>query len=850
MSFAQDFAATQQAIQSSLVTTIRSTTAISAEDVGFHRSSDPQIGKLIDEQTVRILALAQKLLHNASSAANAARLGFKDVEDIDANWRGVVDSVDSLLERADTCLDEFSGLRKQQDASSRDQSPARKAQTKRNPVSRAENIDKPQLLFDHLPENFTPAPFVPLLSTKPHASVSDLDESLHVSKNHHDHDQYHHPYEKEIQTYQYPTSVYIASEPTPYTPWDNTTATFVDTYEGVLAMLEELKEVTEIAIDLEHHDIHSYVGLVSLMQISTRNKDWIVDTLKPWRRKLEVLNEVFTDPKIIKVFHGAQSDMIWLQRDLGLYVVGLFDTHHASRVLGYTGGSLAFLLKKFIDFDAQKQYQLADWRVRPLSPQLFDYARSDTHFLLYIYDNMRNELIERSNFSNPEEDRIQAVLEKSKDYALQRYEHYDYDYDRGLGRGGWFGLIQKNLAMLSKEQFAVYRKVHRWRDTTARQEDENPISIMQNHVLLNIARGLPRDTPGLFSMAHPLSQTLRLRATEVLDLIKDTLGNAENEPDMNTKLSEIIASMHGADRYNHNTANFSVAPAVPELKQSTPANISTAAPLAGQVTDQDIRAISSAFWGPTLERRKGFPAHPLPSLDHLFQTLPHISQSANATSTFAAALTPAAPPQTLTPARPSTADKMIQTISTTTPPSTLGKRKASALESAPDISPPSAAPAAIPASARDSLAAQADLSALYDDDEDEDPTASRAERKQARKAEKKAAQEARRAARAVAAAASANTSGNDAAMGDAGADDKDGEDDGIAGEESAPFDYASAPSILKSGAVEDRAGPRRRDKGKGRGKDKHYSPYAKMLETKGGLKGRTEQTGRSATFGR
>ena len=66
-------------------------------------------------------------------------------------------------------------------------------------------------------------------------------------------------------------------------------------------MLEELKGASEIAIDLEHHDEHSYIGLVSLMQISTRTKDWVVDTLKPWRRELRILNEVFADPNIIKV---------------------------------------------------------------------------------------------------------------------------------------------------------------------------------------------------------------------------------------------------------------------------------------------------------------------------------------------------------------------------------------------------------------------------------------------------------------------------------------------------------------------------------------------------------------------
>lgn len=66
----------------------------------------------------------------------------------------------------------------------------------------------------------------------------------------------------------------------------------------------------------------------------------------------------------LQVFHGAFMDIVWLQRDLGLYVVGLFDTHHACKALGYAGGSLAFLLKKFVNFDADKQYQMADWRIR------------------------------------------------------------------------------------------------------------------------------------------------------------------------------------------------------------------------------------------------------------------------------------------------------------------------------------------------------------------------------------------------------------------------------------------------------------------------------------------------------
>lgn len=73
-------------------------------------------------------------------------------------------------------------------------------------------------------------------------------------------------------------------------------------------MLEELKKAKEIALDLEHHDLRTYTGLLSLMQISTREKDWIIDTLVPWRHKLEILNEVFADPSILKVSRELPDD--------------------------------------------------------------------------------------------------------------------------------------------------------------------------------------------------------------------------------------------------------------------------------------------------------------------------------------------------------------------------------------------------------------------------------------------------------------------------------------------------------------------------------------------------------------
>jgi exosome complex exonuclease RRP6 len=84
--------------------------------------------------------------------------------------------------------------------------------------------------------------------------------------------------------------------------------------------------VTEIAVDLEAHQMRSYQGLTCLMQISTRFQDFVVDTIKLRSLIGPALLQVFDDPSKVKVLHGSDSDIGWLQRDFGIYVVNMFDT--------------------------------------------------------------------------------------------------------------------------------------------------------------------------------------------------------------------------------------------------------------------------------------------------------------------------------------------------------------------------------------------------------------------------------------------------------------------------------------------------------------------------------------------
>ncbi|CAK7240461.1 MAG: exosome nuclease subunit [Sporothrix thermara] len=613
-----DFKAQQQKIQAALVAVNRTVNGIAAEDLTFLRTVNPGVAAELDEQAARLLRISNGLLKSAAGATGRRPPPqLEDADDVDLNWRGVVDVIDALLEKADTTLDEYTGLLKRKDAPTTEGGPDSKKPKQQGPGGaagsggaassgvterldwnmRRANIAKPQELFERKTDNFDKGPWKPLLTSKPHAIVP-LADSLTTFVDENNLTQFKHPYETEITQLKYPDAVYRKREPIPYLPTENTSAVWVDTFEGVEAMLAELREADEIAVDLEHHDYRTYAGLLSLMQISTRSKDWIVDTLQPWRHRLEVLNEVFADPTKIKVFHGASSDIVWLQRDLGLYIVGLFDTYFACDCLDYSKRSLAFLLERFVNFEADKKYQMADWRIRPLPEEMLYYARSDTHYLLYIYDMVRNELAAKSDRANPEKDLTEYVLQKSKEVSLSRHEALLCDPETGMGSRGWLNNLVKTYTLLSGEQFAVYRALYQWRDDLARRLDESPGFLMPVRVLSDIARILPPDRKALWSLINNTARATKSHMDELFTLIQDAQARGATGP---TSVEFLRSDAVGAIVKSNRHLNFSAqatATAVSAIAAlpGLPGPAKDAAPLP-DVTE--LRSTFSQLWGKT-----------------------------------------------------------------------------------------------------------------------------------------------------------------------------------------------------------------------------------------------------------
>lgn len=205
----------------------------------------------------------------------------------------------------------------------------------------------------------------------------------------------------------------------------------------------------------------------------------------------------------------------------------------------------------YCDFTADKRYQLADWRIRPLPREMLDYARSDTHFLLYIYDHLRNALLSPRT-PPPQQQPFQAgspileVIRRSSETALKVYQREIYDAEGGTGPGGWEALCRKwnkSIGYGNDIHSQVFKAVHAWRDGVARREDESTRSVLlclfpsqvqfihsyslryvlPNHYLFRLAERPPSDLPGLLAIFQPVPPLVRAKSLELQEVIKNAV---------------------------------------------------------------------------------------------------------------------------------------------------------------------------------------------------------------------------------------------------------------------------------------------------------------------------------------
>nr|XP_018902827.1 PREDICTED: exosome component 10 [Bemisia tabaci] len=504
-------------------------------------TSYPDFHHLMKCQGGKVLDLINLLLRHQGISGN---IHHRDLED---KFELVVEGNDAILERVGENLDEWNGVRRNNEPAieGTQAGPVRVSgswnknlktsavwkerqsndatQTVRLLTSKV--TERPQLKFKDKIDNSS-SPWEPKIKEKPNAikPLAILYEETEFGGC------YSHPYEFELEAFNPDDSLISRVTPKKPPPLEKTPFVFVDNEDKLNIMAKYLNSQKEIAIDLEHHNYRSFQGFTCLMQISTRTQDYVIDAIE-LRDKLHILNESFTNPKIVKVLHGASSDIIWLQRDLGLYIVNMFDTHQAAMLLNFSQLNLAFLLKHYCQVDANKHFQMYDWRIRPLSEEAVKYAREDTHFLLYIYDMMRNALIEAANGQT---NLLKSVYSRSTELCKRRY------VKSVLTEDGHMDMYRRSKKLFNNKQMYALEQIYRWRDKTARELDESIGYVLPNHMLLHICESLPREMQGILACCNPVPPLVRQNLLELHQIVL----KAREQPLIKPIISEETAETH------------------------------------------------------------------------------------------------------------------------------------------------------------------------------------------------------------------------------------------------------------------------------------------------------------------
>lgn len=470
------------------------------------RKLKSQLLKIVDRLTSSYTLKVQP--SGSDSCSSSDSVSFCHVKE--SVFNSTTDAIDEAIDHFNNALDNARGIENAGVALTGAIGPddARKLgllKTRKQHLSYLD-IEKPQVRFPDYPIDNSDTPFVPPCqssdgSQPPAGNDENAENNLGADVHDYLRELYRansktngntrHPFEDEIlaATTAMSERQFHLSETTVFKQMEQTPFTFITTEEQLFDAVERIKTASELAVDLENHSVRSFQGFTCLMQLSTRREDFVVDLLALRGSVQRALSPIFADASTVKVLHGADYDIQWLERDFGIYVVNMFDTGQAARLLQYPSAGLWYLLSQFCSVSStkKKKYQLADWRVRPIPDEMLTYARSDTHYLLYIYDRLRDDLSKKGLLAQ--------AWEKSAAVCRKRY--VKPRFHSGMARE----LAARHGLGLDAQQMRLMEVLCSWRDSTAREEDESLSYVSPLPVLFGIvlARDKARTVDGLFS---------------------------------------------------------------------------------------------------------------------------------------------------------------------------------------------------------------------------------------------------------------------------------------------------------------------------------------------------------------
>jgi DNA polymerase I-like protein with 3'-5' exonuclease and polymerase domains len=174
----------------------------------------------------------------------------------------------------------------------------------------------------------------------------------------------------------------------------------VNTAEDLRLAVHELSNRVAIGLDTETTDLDPYLARLRLIQLASSDGVFIVDMNcfgdgdMKHSEALAPLRQLFSAPRPIKIAHNAKFDAKFIKHNLGVDLVGLFDTLLASQMVSAGDieerHGLEAIAGRYLNEAVDKSERLSNWEFE-LSEAQLQYAARDAAVLIPL----REKLIDR-----------------------------------------------------------------------------------------------------------------------------------------------------------------------------------------------------------------------------------------------------------------------------------------------------------------------------------------------------------------------------------------------------------------------------------------------------------------------
>jgi ribonuclease D len=295
----------------------------------------------------------------------------------------------------------------------------------------------------------------------------------------------------------------------------------VTTPEEARRAAHQIAHAPELAVDVEADAMHAFRARLCFVQVGTDASVFLFDTLVP-EVPPAMLAHAFEDPAKTKFFHAAGGDLQFLAEQ-GVRVNGLFDTHRAVTLLGWTRVGLADLARELLGVELAKEHQQSDFSIRPLPDAVRAYIADDVRYLIEIGRRIREEC------------RKADILEEVELDCRRLAEEAAARPDQSAA----FRLKFSKQAMKPKEVAlaqALARRLHQLRLRWAEAADVPMGRVLSNAAIASIATRPPSSVRELSKAIGVRGAFVREHGEEILALVRELIarsrdGELEMEPE-------------------------------------------------------------------------------------------------------------------------------------------------------------------------------------------------------------------------------------------------------------------------------------------------------------------------------